>query len=170
MEGFNIDSVLYNYFNSPFGEIELVANEDSLLASSFMDVKGITKKKFPSKETHLFIETKNQLKAYFNSELQTFELPIHFLGTDFQKKVWTELVKINFGKTISYLQMAKNLGDPKCIRAAASANGKNPFAIIVPCHRVIGSNGSLTGYAGELWRKEWLLKHEQINKQIELYA
>ncbi len=160
MEGFKTEDVLYNYFNSPLGEIELVANKDSLLAASFMDVKGITKKKFSSKETHLFTETKNQLNAYFNSELQTFELPIRFLGTDFQKKVWTELVKINFGKTISYLQMAKNLGDPKCIRAAASANGKNPFAILVPCHRVIGSNGSLIGYAGELWRKEWLLDHE----------
>ncbi len=74
--------------------------------------------------------------------------------------MWNELTKINFGKTVSYLQMAKQLGDVKCIRAAASANGKNPFAIVVPCHRVIGTNGNLTGYAGELWRKQWLLEHE----------
>ena len=114
------------------------------------------------------VETKKQLNAYFNSDLQNFNLPLNFIGTDFQKKVWTQLSTINFGKTTSYLQMAKNLGDPKCIRAAASANGKNPFAIIVPCHRVIGTNGSLTGYAGDLWRKEWLLNHEQKNKQVLL--
>lgn len=164
-----MEDAIYNYFHSPLGEIELIAgNNGYLIACSFIDLKGVVKKKQPSHETNLFTETKRQLSAYFNSELQTFELPIHFLGTDFQKKVWEELIKINFGKTTSYLQMAKNLGDPKCIRAAASANGKNPFAIIVPCHRVIGTNGSLTGYAGELWRKEWLLNHEQLNQQTQL--
>ncbi|MDX2171729.1 MAG: methylated-DNA--[protein]-cysteine S-methyltransferase [Bacteroidota bacterium] len=160
---------IYNYYNSPLGIMELVSNStNNLIACSFIELKGLTKKKQPVHETNLFTETKKQLNAYFNSKLQIFELPIHISGTDFQKKVWGELIKINFGKTTSYLQMAKNLGDPKCIRAAASANGKNPFAIIIPCHRVIGTNGSLTGYAGELWRKEWLLNHEQLNQQTQL--
>jgi methylated-DNA-[protein]-cysteine S-methyltransferase len=87
-------------------------------------------------------------------------LPIHQEGTDFQQKVWHELMNIPFGKTISYQEMSRRLGDPKVIRAAASANGKNHVSIIVPCHRVIGSNRELVGYGGGLWRKKWLLEHE----------
>ena len=95
---------------------------------------------------------------------------LHFSATEFQQKVWSQLQTIPFGKTISYIQLAKDLGDEKCIRAAASANGKNPFAIVVPCHRVIGKDGSLTGYAGGLWRKQWLLEHENfINKQASFF-
>ncbi len=89
-----------------------------------------------------------------------FHFPIQQQGTDFQQKVWAELTRISAGKTISYLELSKRLGNTKTIRAAGTANGKNNIAIAVPCHRVIGSNGSLVGYAGGLWRKKWLLNHE----------
>ncbi|AXT61632.1 methylated-DNA--[protein]-cysteine S-methyltransferase [Aquimarina sp. AD10] len=110
-----------------------------------------------------------QLQEYFNGERDVFDLKLNPSGTEFQKKVWDELLKIPFGKTVSYLDIAKRLGDPKCIRAAATANGKNPLWIVIPCHRVIGSDGSLTGYAGGLWRKKWLLDHENPVKQQSLF-
>jgi len=91
---------------------------------------------------------------------KNFNIPIHQPGTDFQQRVWGELLQIPFGKTISYLELASNLGDAKAIRAVAAANGKNKIAIIVPCHRVIGSDKTLVGYSGGLWRKKWLLQYE----------
>lgn len=114
-------------------------------------------------------EASNQLQEYFMGKRIDFDLKLHPSGTDFQKKVWNQLSKIPFGKTVSYLDIAKRLGDPKVIRAAATANGKNPLWIVVPCHRVIGSDGSLTGYAGGLWRKKWLLEHESPSKQQSLF-
>ncbi|UZO82003.1 methylated-DNA--[protein]-cysteine S-methyltransferase [Aquimarina sp. ERC-38] len=110
-----------------------------------------------------------QLQEYFKGKRTEFDFNVNPSGTDFQKKVWKELLQIPFGKTCSYMDIAKKLGDPKCIRAAASANGKNPLWIVVPCHRVIGSNGELTGYAGGLWRKKWLLDHENPVKQQSLF-
>ena len=110
-----------------------------------------------------------QLQEYFSGTRTNFDFKIDFSGTDFQKMVWTELLKIPFGKTISYLALAKKLGNPKVIRAAASANGKNPLWIVVPCHRVIGTDGSLTGYAGGVWRKKWLLEHENPTQQQILF-
>lgn len=101
-----------------------------------------------------------ELDSYFSGSLKEFSFPFKQNGTQFQLKVWNELSGIPFGKTISYMALSKKLGDVKAIRAAASANGKNAMAIVVPCHRVIGSNGTLVGYAGELWRKQWLLTHE----------
>ncbi len=165
-----MQDIFYSYFSSPIGNIELAGNSNALISCSFVEIKNVTRQKQIITKLPLFINTIKQLTAYFNFDLQHFNLPLQFIGTDFQKKVWAQLTIINFGKTISYLQMAKNLGDPKCIRAAAWANGKNPFAVIIPYHRIIGINGALTGYASDLWRKEWLLKHEQKNKQIELYA
>lgn len=103
----------------------------------------------------------DQLIAYFQGQLKAFEVPVYQDGTTFQQSVWNELLNIPYGKTISYLLLAKRLGDPKVIRAAASTNGKNNIAIIVPCHRVIGSNNELVGYGGGLWRKKWLLEHEK---------
>lgn len=110
-----------------------------------------------------------QLNEYFKGERKQFSLKLNPEGTDFQKKVWNELAKIPFGKTISYLDLSKKLGDVKAIRAVANANGKNPVWIIVPCHRVIGTDGSLTGYAGGLHRKKWLLEHESPYKQQSLF-
>ncbi|MRX64219.1 methylated-DNA--[protein]-cysteine S-methyltransferase [Maribacter luteus] len=110
-----------------------------------------------------------QLQEYFEGKRQAFSLTLNPEGTDFQKKVWDALLQIPFGKTISYLQLSKTLGDPKAIRAVASANGKNPLWIVIPCHRVIGSDGSLTGYAGGIHRKKWLLAHESPAKQQSLF-
>lgn len=111
-----------------------------------------------------------QLQEYFQGERQTFNLVLNPQGTDFQKEVWQELIKIPFGKTISYLELSKRLGNPKVIRAAANANGKNPLPILIPCHRVIGSDGSLTGYSGGLERKKWLLTHEDARSQLSLFS
>lgn len=110
-----------------------------------------------------------QLKEYFEGTRQKFDLKLQPHGTDFQKSVWSKLEKIPYGKTISYLELSKTLGDVKAIRAVANANGKNPLWIIIPCHRVIGSDGSLTGYAGGLHRKKWLLEHENPFKQQTLF-
>jgi len=147
------------------------------IASISGDENGITKisitedtEKVPSKEIpEILKEAVIQLQDYFKGDRSTFSIKMNPSGTDFQKKVWHELSKIPFGKTVSYLDIAKQLGDPKCIRAAASANGKNPLWVVVPCHRVIGSDGSLTGYAGGLWRKKWLLAHENPVKQQSLF-
>ncbi|MGB0974388.1 MAG: methylated-DNA--[protein]-cysteine S-methyltransferase [Flavobacteriaceae bacterium] len=111
----------------------------------------------------------SQLQDYFNGTRKDFDLTFDLQGTQFQKKVWMSLLNIPFGCTTTYLQQARLLGDEKAIRAVASANGKNPIWVILPCHRVVGSDGSLTGYAGGLWRKKWLLEHEQGCKQQRLF-
>lgn len=117
----------------------------------------------------LLQEAVGQLQQYFAGDLQEFHLKLNPKGTKFQKKVWQALQNIPYGKTVSYMDLAKELGDPLAVRAVAAANGKNPLWILVPCHRVIGSDGSLTGYAGGLWRKKWLLEHEQPAKQQSLF-
>jgi len=110
-----------------------------------------------------------QLNQYFEGSREQFSLKLNPKGTDFQNRVWLSLQTIPFGKTTSYLQLSKQLGDPKANRAVANANGKNPLWIIIPCHRVIGTDGSLTGYAGGLHRKQWLLDHESPYKQQSLF-
>lgn len=110
-----------------------------------------------------------QLQEYFDGKREIFNLELNPQGTDFQKRVWDGLLEIPYGKTVSYLDLSKTLGDVKAIRAVAAANGKNPLWIVVPCHRVIGSNGSLTGYASGLHRKKWLLDHENPVKQQSLF-
>ncbi len=114
-------------------------------------------------------EAVNQLEEYFAGKRNNFTFKLNPQGTDFQKKVWKALLQIPYGKTTSYQQLAIQLGDVKAIRAVAAANGKNPLWIVVPCHRVIGSDGSLTGYAGGLWRKKWLLEHENPPVQQSLF-
>ena len=108
----------------------------------------------------MIIHCLEQLIQYFNGERKVFELPLNQPGTKFQQEVWSDLLTIPYGKTISYLDLAKMIGDIKATRAVANANGKNNIAIIVPCHRVIGSNRELVGYGGGLWRKKWLLELE----------
>ena len=110
-----------------------------------------------------------QLREYFNGERTEFSLVLNPQGTDFQMLVWSALSKIPYNTTCSYLELSKKLGNVKAIRAVANANGKNPIWIIIPCHRVIGTNGSLTGYAGGLHRKKWLLEHENPFKQQSLF-
>lgn len=110
-----------------------------------------------------------QLKEYFKGKRTNFNLLLNPQGTKFQKIVWKYLCTIPFGETSSYLAQSKQIGDPKAVRAVASANGKNPIWIVIPCHRVIGSDGSLSGYAGGIWRKKWLLNHESPSKQLSLF-
>lgn len=115
------------------------------------------------------LEAATQLRDYFDGKRTSFTFKINPKGTAFQQKVWSKLLGIPFGTTISYLELSKKIGDVKAIRAVAAANGKNPLWIVVPCHRVIGSDGSLTGYAGGLWRKKWLLEHENPSEQQSLF-
>ena len=110
-----------------------------------------------------------QLSAYFAGESTHFDLKLNPQWTDFQKKVWHELLKVPYGRTLSYLDLARRLGDEKAIRAVAAANGKNPIWLVIPCHRIIGSDGSLTGYAGGLWRKKWLIEFEKGGLQGSLF-
>lgn len=140
------------------------------------DTKGIAKitvldENVPASDTvpAELQEAVTQLEEYFSGSRNHFTFPINPQGTDFQKKVWQALLQISYGKTTSYQQLAIQLGDVKAIRAVAAANGKNPLWIVVPCHRVIGSDGSLTGYAGGLWRKKWLLEHENPPVQQSLF-
>ena len=147
----------YTYaYPSPLGLLVLESNKDQLLSAGFKD-EAITVDNNPNYVIH---ETILKLDDYFAGKRLEFDLPLSPAGTAFQQQVWQELVKIPFGVTITYLQLAKRLGNVKSIRAAASANGKNPLAIIIPCHRVVGAGGQLTGYAGGLHRKKWLLEHE----------
>lgn len=114
-------------------------------------------------------ECVTQLQEYFEGQRQQFTFKINPQGTDFQKRIWELLLDIPYGKTTTYLELSKTYGDIKAIRAVANANGKNPLWIVVPCHRVIGTDGSLTGYAGGLHRKKWLLEHESPYKQQSLF-
>lgn len=157
----------FSYLQSPIGIIEINADENNVLSVLFMEDE---KPPLKITENEISVKTKQQLQDYFDKKITTFDIPLHFSSTDFKERVWRQLQTIPFGKTISYIQLAVDLGDEKCIRAAASANGRNPFAIVVPCHRVIGKDGSLTGYAGGLWRKQWLLEHEgNLQKQVSLF-
>lgn len=153
------------YIETPLGYAKIIGDQDGITSVSIVDTNEDTSESIPES----LLDCVSQLKAYFNNKLKTFDLKLNPEGTDFQKKVWNQLSKIPYGKTISYLDLAKQLGDAKTIRAAASANGKNPLWIIVPCHRVIGTDGSLTGYAGGLHRKQWLLNHESEYKQQTLF-
>lgn len=153
------------YIETPLGLAEIIGDEQGITSVSILDSNQQLSEIIPES----LQECVTQLIAYFNKNLKSFELKLNPSGTDFQKRVWTELNKIPFGKTISYLQLSKQLGDVKAIRAVANANGKNPLWIITPCHRVIGSDSSLTGYAGGLHRKKWLIEHESLYKQQTLF-
>ncbi len=155
------------YITTPLGTAVLCGDKHGI--ASITIVTDTEKPNHPTLIPTCLQTAVTQLQEYFEGKRTHFELTLNPKGTDFQKKVWNTLNTIPFGKTVSYLDIAKTLGHPKVIRAAASANGKNPLWIIVPCHRVIGSDGSLTGYAGGLWRKKWLLAHEQHLKQYSLF-
>ncbi len=149
-----------NYFYSyrmPVGKIWVEEYDSQLVKLKFHSLSGNAKEK----ETPFLQLVKQQLLEYFAGKRQIFDLPLRMDGTVFQQKVWSELRKISYGETISYKQLADRVGDSKACRAVGMANNKNPIAIIVPCHRVIGSNGKLTGYAGGLDVKEYLLNLEQ---------
>ena len=154
------------YINSPLGITKIMGDDNGIAVISVSDVgTNEVSKKIP--ET--LKEAVYQLQEYFEGKRIDFDLKLNPQGTEFQQKVWKALLEIPHGKTISYMDQTKKLGDIKAIRAVASANGKNPLWIVVPCHRVIGTNGSLTGYAGEIWRKKWLLEHENPSNQQSLF-
>lgn len=146
------------YYHSPVGLLKIAGTEHYISEMEFQDTTevSISNDVIPS----MLIQCTEQLIQYFNGQRRVFDIPLHQSGTPFQQDVWNLLTTIPFGKTISYLDLARKTGDPKATRAVANANGKNKIAIIIPCHRVIGSNRDLTGYAGGIQRKKWLLEHE----------
>lgn len=150
---------------SPLGFTKIVGDEDGITSIYILDSDEKTTDIIPE----VLEDCAHQLREYFEGKRTQFDLQINLEGTEFQKKVWHQLQTIPYGKTISYLQLSQQLGDVKAIRAVANANGKNPLWIVIPCHRVIGSDGSLTGYAGGLHRKQWLLEHENPYKQQSLF-
>ena len=152
------------YIQTPLGIAEIIGDENGVSSISVID-EGTISAVIP-------FELQNavqQLNEYFRGNRTDFDFKLNPKGTEFQKKVWKGLLQIPFGKTRTYLEQSKILGDVKAIRAVASANGKNPLWIVVPCHRIIGTDGSLTGYAGGLWRKKWLLEHENPSNQQSLF-
>jgi methylated-DNA-[protein]-cysteine S-methyltransferase len=144
---------------SPVGDILLRADDEGRLTELYLRHSG-------ARDTNPapppFEAAREQLDAYFAGDLEQFDLPLALHGTEFQLRVWEQLAKIPFGETISYSELARRLGDPKLVRAVGLANGRNPVSIIIPCHRVIGADGSLVGYGGGLERKKWLLEHEEV--------
>lgn len=153
------------YLQTPLGIAKLEGDENGLTSITVMDSEEQVTDVLPTE----LEDAAYQLNEYFEGSRTHFDLLLNPQGTDFQKSVWKALQDIPYGKTVSYLDLSKTLGDVKAIRAVASANGKNPLWIIIPCHRVIGSDGSLTGYAGGLHRKKWLLEHENPVKQQSLF-
>lgn len=163
-----MENIFITYYSSPIGIIEITGNDEGIYTLYFVDAK----KEDSNPQHPILKECVYQLDEYFTGIRKEFGLKLNPQGSDFQKKVWNELHTVPFGKTVSYLQISKQIGDSNATRAVGNANGSNPISIIVPCHRVIGSNGKLTGYGGGLWRKEWLLKHEKetlFGKQEQLF-
>ena len=144
------------YIQSPIGYAEIKTTEEAVVSVLFTENLEHENSHPPK----VLKDCVKQLNEYFTGKRKEFDLPVEQDGTEFQQQVWKELCNIPLGRTISYLQLAKKIGNPKSIRAVGTTNGKNNICVIVPCHRVIGSDGSLTGYGGGLWRKKWLLEHE----------
>lgn len=151
------------FLASPVGELELIASDKGLAAILWENEKPqrVPLKPVVDNPQHpVLLQTEQQLLEYFAGERRVFELPLDFNGTEFQKKVWAALLTIPFGETRSYAEIARQVGSPQAVRAVGAANGRNPISIIAPCHRVIGSNGKLTGFAGGLEVKAFLLRLE----------
>lgn len=153
------------FYKSPVGYLQLTADDEQLTELYFVSTEknGVQETDAIEQivpQSAILKRTVQQLDDYFSGDDLNFSIPLNQQGTPFQKKVWNELLNIKAGQPISYLTLSKRLGDVKAIRAVGTANGRNNISIIVPCHRVIGSDGSLVGYGGDLWRKKWLLEHE----------
>ncbi len=155
----------FDDYPSPLGNMLIIEENNSLTHLNLSDSKilldGFSKDSITQKETPLICSVKTQLEEYFQGKRKIFDLPLSPFGTPFQQKVWNALCTIPYGETRSYKEIATQIGNPKGCRAVGMANNRNPIMIIIPCHRVIGSNGSLVGYAGGLRTKEWLLAHEK---------
>ena len=161
------ENAAYNEMNSPVGKLTIVTSSEGLHAILWDNdrenskYEKIIKTLCKSKNEKIIIETKKQLSEYFQGKRKKFDLPLRLSGTDFQIKAWKQLLKIPFGKTLSYAEQAEKIGDKNKARAVGMANGQNPISIVIPCHRVIGSNGHLTGFGGGIDKKAILLKLEQ---------
>lgn len=159
-----ITGLYVTYYSSPIGTLEIKSSVDTIHAILFVNAwKGPKLDAGEMKgdaESSVVKSCTSQLDEYFEGKRRKFDLPFDQKGTAFQQKIWNALLDIPFGKTISYLELSKRTGNIKAIRAVGTTNGKNQLCIVVPCHRVIGANGSLVGYGGDLWRKKWLLDHE----------
>lgn len=157
-----MDKIYTVYYKSPIGTIELKGNIDGVISLYFIeeDVKS-------SETPDCLVECVNQLDEYFKGVRKNFSLKLNISGTEFREKVWNKLQDIPYGETCSYLDIAKAIGNEKAVRAVGGANHNNKISIIIPCHRVIGNSGSLTGYGGGLWRKDWLLNHEKSFKDTK---
>ena len=155
--------IFTKYHTSPVGTLKIQCSDTDIVLVHFVNDIGL------ENDSHSLLEDCiHQFDEYFTGKRKDFNLPLRQPGSAFQQNVWEHLLKIPFGKTISYLQLAKQIGDVKAIRAIAATNGKNNIAIVVPCHRVIGSDAKLVGYAGGLWRKKWLLEHEaKVHSGVE---
>ena len=153
------------YLTTPLGTARIAGDENGITEVSVLDEPMPESEKAKG----LLLKCRTQLHEYFYGERREFSVKLNPKGTQFQKKVWAELLKIPFGQRTTYMKQTLKLGDEKAIRAVSSANGKNPIWIIIPCHRVVGSDGSLTGYAGGLWRKKWLLEHESPSGQTSMF-
>ncbi|QHS63512.1 methylated-DNA--[protein]-cysteine S-methyltransferase [Chitinophaga agri] len=153
--------------NTPVGALTIIGNESAIHTLTFKEGQTPTHEPLPD----VIRQCMEEMNEYFAGSLRAFTFPVAQPGTAFQQSVWQQLMTIPYGQTISYLQLAKRINNPKSIRAVGTTNGKNRIAIVVPCHRVIGSDGTLTGYAGGLWRKKWLLEHEirQKSGSLELF-
>lgn len=152
------------FFKCQLGFVKIVGDANGISEISILD-DGDVSDSIPNDLEQAVI----QLQEYFEGKRTHFDLKLNPKGTDFQQSVWQELLNIPYGKTLSYMELSKKIGDVKAIRAVAAANGKNPLWIVIPCHRVIGTDGSLTGYAGGLWRKKWLLELENPTNQQSLF-
>lgn len=163
--------IAYTLFDTPVGKMRAAATDEGICLFDFQyrrsidsimhRVESVAGDKFEEADHPHFKILRRQVDEYFAGTRKEFDIPLHLLGTDFQKRVWNGLLNIPYGQTRSYKEQSIFLGDEKAIRAVAGANGENGIAIIIPCHRVIGSDGSLTGYGGGLQRKKWLLDHER---------
>jgi methylated-DNA-[protein]-cysteine S-methyltransferase len=154
--------VFTDYLSTPLGILQIQANTVGLSAIRFVDKESSSKANMHTQNAM------QQLNEYFCGTRHEFDLPISVQGTQFQQQVWQQLKAIPYGKTYSYQDIAKQINNPKAVRAVGSANGKNPLTIVVPCHRVIGANGSLTGYAWGVSRKQYLLQHEMTHGKFQL--
>ncbi len=159
--------LVLTYSDSPLGVLEIAGSEAGIRAVCFLDEPPLAPAT-PDLPAPL-VSCVQQLHEYFAGQRRSFEVPLDLKGTPFQRRVWELLLHIPFGETRTYLDIALALGDVKAVRAVGAANGQNPVPIIVPCHRVIGGDGTLIGYGGGLWRKEWLLAHEGHPVQARLF-
>ncbi len=160
-----MESNQITYYKTPIGIAKITGTIDGISSVSVLDNEVEISTNIPK----CLKNCVQQLDEYFSGNRTEFTVKLNPKGTAFQQKVWTELLNVPFGKTSTYLKQSQSLGNVKAIRAVASANGKNPVWILIPCHRIIGSDGSLTGYAGGLWRKKWLLEHENPSPQQSLF-